>query len=84
MSKRRRGLERFLHQFDKDAALRERMKSDPDGVARSFGLAAEELEALRNDDVVVFFEWGIHPLLIRNYAGFLKLDYYGMLRQRGF
>lgn len=83
MSKRRRGLERFLHQFDKDEALQARMKADPDAVAAAYGLAPEELAALKNDDMVTIFEWGLHPLLLRNYAGFKKLDYYGMLHARG-
>jgi len=84
MSKRRRGLERFLHQFDKDKGLQARMTADPDAVAAEFGISAEELAALKNDDMVKIFEWGVHPLLVRNYAGFRRLDYYGMLRARGY
>lgn len=83
MSKRRRGLERFLHQFDKDAALRERFAADPEQVARDLNLAEEELAAIKADDVVTIFQWGVHPLLIRNYAGFLKMDYYGVLKAKG-
>jgi len=83
MSKRRRGLERFLHQYDKDAGLRARFTAEPDQVAKDLNMAAEEVEAIRSGDVVTIYEWGVHPLLIRNYAGFLKMDYYGMLKERG-
>lgn len=83
MSKRRRGLERFLHQYDKDQGLRERFDTDPAQVAEDLNMSSEELDALRSGDVVTIYEWGVHPLLIRNYTGFLKIDYYGMLRERG-
>jgi hypothetical protein len=84
MNKRRRGLERFLHQFDKDENLRQRYSSHPQEVASDYRMAPEELAVLQADDIVTIYEWGVHPLLIRNYSGFLKLDYYGMLRQRGY
>jgi hypothetical protein len=83
MTKRRRGLERFLYQFDKDEGLRQRYADDPDRVGAEMNMTTEEIEALKADDLATVYEWGLHPLLIRNYSGFRKLDYYGMLRERG-
>lgn len=83
MIQRRRGLERFLYLFDKDEDLRRRYAASPEQVAEDLNIAAEELAALTADDLATVYEWGVHPLLIRNYSGFLKLDYYAMLRARG-
>jgi hypothetical protein len=83
MSKRRRGLERFLYLYDKDETLRQRYEAAPDQVAQDLNMAPEELAALRTDDLATVYEWGVHPLLIRNYSGFRRLDYYAMLRERG-
>ena len=84
MNKRRRGLERFLHQYDKNETLRALFETDPEQVRRDLNLADEELAVLKANDFVALHEWGIHPLLIRNYTGFLKADYYAMLRERGY
>ena len=84
MNKRRRGLERFLYRYDKDETLRKQFAENPDQVARDLNLGNKELEALKAGDFVSFYEWGVHPLLVRNYTGFLKVDYYGMLRERGY
>ncbi|MDT2020052.1 hypothetical protein OIM99_04635 [Methylocella sp. CPCC 101449] len=81
---RRRGLERFLHRYDKDADLQRRLDDDPASVAREFALATEEISAVVRRDVAQLLRWQLHPLLIRNFAGFQKIDYVAEYRKAGF
>ncbi|MDH7796009.1 MULTISPECIES: hypothetical protein [unclassified Beijerinckia] len=81
---RRRGLERFLYRYDKDADLQQRLDQDPASVAREFALAAEEISAVVRRDVAQLLTWHLHPLLIRNFAGFQKIDYVAEYRKAGF
>ena len=48
----------------KDARLRERFKTDLEGIAREFGLAPAEYEALRDKDVRRLHELGVHPYYV--------------------
>lgn len=81
---RRRGLERFLHRYDKDAGLQRRLDQEPPSIAAEFGLTAEELDAVVRRDVARLLVWQLHPLLIRNFAGFQKIDYVAEYRKAGF
>ena len=81
--KRRRALERLLARFDKDADLRAELESQPHAVADRFGLAQDELSAVLERNVVQFYNWGVHALLIRNFAGFNKIDLAAAYRDAG-
>jgi len=82
--RRRRGLERFLHRYDKDTDLQQRLDHESVTVAEEFGLTAEELNAVVRRDVAQLLAWQLHPLLIRNFAGFQKIDYVEEYRKAGF
>jgi hypothetical protein len=81
--KRRRALERVLARFDKDANLRAELETRPQAVAERFGLAPDELSAVLNRNVVQLYNWGVHALLIRNFAGFNKIDLAAAYRHAG-
>ena len=81
--KRRRALERLLARFDKDANLRSELETNPKAVADRFGLAQDELAAVLERDVVQLYNWGVHALLIRNFAGFNKIDLAVAYRRAG-
>jgi hypothetical protein len=81
---RRRGLERFLYRYDKDADLQRRLDQDSDSVAREFALEPEEISAVIRRDVAQLLTWQLHPLLIRNFAGFQSIDYVAEYRKAGF
>jgi hypothetical protein len=80
---RRRGLERFLHRYDKEPDLQRRFAADPKAVQAEFGLADEERDVLERRDIVQLHHWGLHALLIRNFAGFLKIDYVALFQRAG-
>ena len=57
----------------RDARLRERLKTDLEGLAREFGLGSAELEALRSQDIRRLNEMGVHqyylPQILRLFHG---------------
>jgi hypothetical protein len=81
--KRRRALERLLARFDKDANLRSELETRPQAVAERFGLEQDELAAVLERNVVQFYNWGVHALLIRNFAGFSGIDLAAAYRSAG-
>jgi hypothetical protein len=81
--KRRRALERLLARFDKDESLRSELEARPQAVAEGFGLSPDELAAVRERNVVQLYNWGVHALLIRNFAGFSGIDLAAAYRHAG-
>jgi len=81
--KRRRGLEKLLYLYDKDEDLQKRLDDDPGSIAEEFSLTAEELDVAHRRDVAQLHRWGLHALLIRNFAGFQKIDYVKAYREAG-
>ena len=66
-------LNEMIYYVRKDAALRRRFAEDLDGLARQFGLSAEELDALRDKDVKRLSDLGVHqyylPQIFRLFYG---------------
>jgi Aromatic-ring-opening dioxygenase LigAB, LigA subunit len=66
-------LNEMMYYVRKDAALRARWDADLDGLAREFGLSADELVALRAKDVRRLHELGVHqyyvPQILRLFYG---------------
>ena len=79
----RSGLERFLFRFDKESALREAFEAGREEGFAGCDLDADERRALATRDVATLYEWGVHPLLIRNFAGTLGIKYVAEYRKRG-
>lgn len=79
----RSGLERYLFRFDKEPGLQAALKADAEDAFQGYALSEEEQRALRGRDLATLYEWGVHPLLIRNFAGTLGLNYVQAYRARG-
>lgn len=59
---------KICHLSERDAALRERLRADPDGATRDFKLTDEERRALLAGDVATLFRLGAHPFLMQHLA----------------
>ncbi|MFW7345577.1 MAG: hypothetical protein ACODTU_05795 [Pigmentiphaga sp.] len=79
----RNALERYLFRFDKEPALQEALKAGAEHAFDGHALDDEERRALRERDLATLYEWGVHPLLIRNFAGTLGLPYVQAYHDRG-
>jgi len=79
----RRGLEKFMFRFDKDAELQQALATDPAKAFAGFELDEAERAALAACDVPALYRWGLHPLLIRNYAAMRKVDYVAAYKAAG-
>jgi hypothetical protein len=79
----RHALERFLFRFDKEPRLQASLKEQSEEAFDSFGLTAEERLVLIQRDVATLYEWGVHPLLIRNFCGTVGVRYVAAYAQRG-
>ncbi|WP_299450991.1 hypothetical protein [uncultured Pigmentiphaga sp.] len=79
----RSGLERYLFRFDKEPALRAAFEAGAAEAFEGYRLDEEEKRVLCERDLATLYEWGVHPLLIRNFAGTLGLNYVQAYRERG-
>lgn len=79
----RSGLEGFLFRFDKEPARQEALKANDPACFDGFELDETERGVLLSRDVATLYEWGLHPLLIRNFAGTLGVKYVQEYRKRG-
>lgn len=79
----RAGLERFLFRFDKEPARQEAFNAGDGAAFAGFDLEETERRVLAERDVATLYEWGVHPLLIRNFAGTLGIKYVAEYRKRG-
>ena len=66
-------LNEMIFYVRRDRALRERWKTDLEGLAREFGLGRDEYEALRDQDIRRLNEMGVHqyylPQILRLFNG---------------
>ena len=79
----RSGLDSFLFRFDKDPARQQAFKAGLPESLDGFELDDKERRVLLDRDVATLYEWGVHPLLIRNFAGTLGIKYVNEYRNRG-
>ncbi len=79
----RHALERFLFDFDKSAALQSALRDNPEAAFKAYDLTAEEKAVIFAKDVATLYEWGIHPLLVRNFAGTVGVRYVAEYARRG-
>jgi hypothetical protein len=56
---------------------------DPTAAVPPFNLTDRERAAIRDGDVAQLFMWGIHPNLIRNFAGAWGINYVERYRAAG-
>jgi hypothetical protein len=76
-------LRRFLYRFDKDEELQASFQKDPMSALAGFSLTDAEKALLISRDAAGMLRAGVHPLLVRNFAGTIKLDYVSAYREAG-
>ena len=79
----RSGLEKFLFRFDKDPARQAAWRAGLDTAFDGFDLDAAELRVLAAGDLATLYQWGVHPLLIRNFSGTIGIRYIDAYAERG-
>jgi hypothetical protein len=79
----RAGVDKFLYRFDKEPQLQAAFKAAEPAAFEGFDLDSAERQVLATGDVATLYEWGIHPLLIRNFAGTLGIRYVAEYHKRG-
>jgi hypothetical protein len=79
----RSGLEKFLYRFDKEPPLQVALKAGSPEAFAGFELDDTECSTLAAGDVATLYQWGVHPLLIRNFAGTLGIKYVAEYKKRG-
>ena len=79
----RSGVERFLFHFDKDPIRQAAFKAGLTQAFDGFDLDENEKHVLLERDVATLYQWGVHPLLIRNFSGTLGIKYVDEYRKRG-
>lgn len=57
-------LNEMIYHVRRDARLRERWRTDFEGLAREFGLSPEEIEAVRAQDPRRLMDLGVHQYLV--------------------
>ena len=67
-------LQKALHQITVDDKAIEAFSQSPDSIIRKYNLTDEETEALRNKDLLKFYDMGVHCLLITQVALTFKLQ----------
>ncbi len=55
---------KLIFEVRRDAARRERFRTDLEGLMRDYGLSAEECKALREIDLKRLGELGVHPYFL--------------------
>jgi hypothetical protein len=79
----RKALERFLYRFDKEPDRQAQFKDGSPAAFHGYDLDDAERQVLQARDVATLYEWGLHPLLIRNFCGTLGLKYVAEYAKRG-
>lgn len=79
----RSGLEKFLYRFDKEPALLAEWRAGSGKAFVGFDLDADELRVLAEGDLATLYQWGVHPLLIRNFSGTIGIRYIDAYAERG-
>jgi hypothetical protein len=63
---------RMIFEVRRDAALRERFRTDLEGLMRDYGLSDAEKAALRNADLKRLGELGMHPYFLPQVSRLFK------------
>lgn len=79
----RTDLEKFLYLFDKEPERQTALKEGREEAFEGLQLNSQEKEVLQKQDVATLYEWGLHPLLVRNFSGTLKIRYVDEYKKRG-
>lgn len=76
--------QKFIYQLNRDEALQERFKRDPQAALAGFDLTDEERAAIRDGDVGLLYVLGVNGQILMHYAAFLGMpwpDYLAAMRE---
>lgn len=76
--------QKFIYQLNRDEALQERFKRDPQAALAGFNLTDEERAAIRDGDVGLLYVLGVNGQILMHYAAFLGMpwpDYLAAMRE---
>jgi hypothetical protein len=79
----RSGLQKFLFGFDKNPECLAKWRAGSGSLFDGFDLDTEERRVLADGDLATLYEWGVHPLLIRNFSGTIGIRYVDAYAERG-
>lgn len=79
----RAGLEKYLYRYDKEPERQALFEAGSPDAFAGFDLTAEEIKVLADRDVATLFQWGLHPLLIRNFGASVGVRYVDEYARRG-
>ncbi|HEY7244872.1 MAG TPA: hypothetical protein VH678_13440 [Xanthobacteraceae bacterium] len=68
----------------RDRSLARKLDEDPEYFRRSYPVSAEELDAMRQRNMIRLYELGLHPFLLVRFAGMMGiLEYWQALGAPG-
>lgn len=76
----RAALDRYLFRFDKEPTLQ---AARAEGDLAGYDLDADERRVVMDGDLATLLEWGVHPLLIRNFGAVIGIKYIDAYAARG-
>ena len=77
------GIDKFLFLFDKEAQRQKDFEARSPASFEGCDITAEEAAILFAHDLATLYEWGVHPLLIRNFGATVGAKYQDAYRDRG-
>ena len=74
----------FVSDMIRDKDLVRQLDEEPDKVAANYGFTQEEINALRERDMLKLYQLGLHPFLLVRFAGMVGiLEYWKALGAPG-
>ncbi|MGH6616644.1 aromatic ring-opening dioxygenase subunit LigA [Sphingomonas sp.] len=74
-------LSKLLFELNRDDALKERFRSNPDAVARAYMLTDEERRALLEPDIGLLYVLGVNGQILMHYAALRGIEWSDYLQR---
>lgn len=72
-------VQKLLYKLNRDPAVRERYKADPESLLAEYELTAEEREALDKPDIGLLYVYGVNGQLLMHYAALHGIEWFDYL-----
>lgn len=67
-------LDMLIHEIGENRQLLDQLKQHPETVAESYSVHIDQLDQIRNGDLLALYKQGVHPLSIMKLARTLGID----------
>jgi hypothetical protein len=74
-------VQKLLYTLNRDPAMQNRYRKDPESVLQDYELTAEESKALREGDIGLLYVLGVNGQILMHYAAFLGIEWFDYLEQ---